>query len=103
MNLLPLVIQLGAIVAQPIAAISGLAFPLRYVAAWSARAVVMMDALGGWFFNLIDGIKLCYFRHVFPFGWGFGHQELISTNELSTGFVSQLKPGQAGPTPIDFI
>jgi hypothetical protein len=71
MNLLSLFIQSDAIIAEPISAVSGSPFILRYVASGRARAVVVMDAICGWFASFVDGIKgLCCWHGVFSFGEG---------------------------------
>jgi hypothetical protein len=70
MNLPALFIQVGAIVAQSISTSTRSAFRLGYVAAWSTCAVVMMNALVGWFFDFVDGIKRTRSRHGVSFRLG---------------------------------
>ena len=36
---------------------------LRYITARSTDAVVVVEAIAGWLFDLIDGVEVSYFRH----------------------------------------
>jgi hypothetical protein len=63
MKLATLGVELCAIIAQPVAAGSGFAFPCGYVSSRRTRAVVVMNALMRWFLGFVDRIESCYFRH----------------------------------------
>ncbi len=57
-------VTLLAVIAEPIAACTGLSLTCWYVTARRARAVVVIDAVSGWLFGLIDGVEISYYcRH----------------------------------------
>lgn len=71
-------VTITAIIAQPIAALAFAPLILRYLAAWRARAVVVIDADCGWLFVLIDGVEICYYcRH-----WASLLEENVGTPKI---------------------
>jgi hypothetical protein len=58
MSLSTLRVQSGTVLAKSVSTIAKSPFILRYVAARRARAIVVMNAICGWFRSFIDGIEI---------------------------------------------
>jgi hypothetical protein len=54
----PLIVEFLTIITESVVVGADPTFVHRYVAAWSARAVVMMNALSGWLAFLINGVEV---------------------------------------------
>ena len=57
MSLFTLFIDSDAIIAEPVSAVAESALILWYVAARRARTIVVVNAICGWFFDLINGVE----------------------------------------------
>jgi len=86
MNLSALRVQCNAVIAEPIAAVSRSLLILRDVAAGRARAVVVVNALVGWFLNFINGVELsCWGHGISPSAYGPCHIESVPVKETLVG------------------
>jgi len=58
MSLLTFFVEPNAIITESVSTVAGSALILWYVATRGARAVVVMNAMGGWFFDFVNGVEI---------------------------------------------